>query len=252
MPPIVVAPVPAFGRGRRRRGIAAKPALGLVSVVLLAPKQAGDRLAEDSPLVVAEVGRRDGLEKVVGLATAPLEDPLVVGEGVRPGAAGVPQPDGLAFAGLKPERNARPDLGSGRRRAYRVAAAVNDRLVKRILYVRRGVAYAPESLRVRLVLSKEQLVRALDVQPETPQVLLRGLHHRHVSERLEREHIRARGLKRPAPRVSEPQLRQEHERGGTPAGIGRGDPNEHVVRIFFGVLDDDVEVAIFVEDAGVE
>ena len=31
-----------------------------------------------------------------------------------------------------------------------------------------------------------------------------------------------------------------------------GDPDEHVFRAFLGVLDEHVEIAVFVEDAGVE
>ena len=34
--------------------------------------------------------------------------------------------------------------------------------------------------------------------------------------------------------------------------VMHGDPDQHVFRISLGVLDEDIEVAIFIEDAGVE
>src|ERR1700730_8368578 len=76
--PVMVAPVPALLGGRRLRRISAQPALDVVAVILLVPEEACDRLAKDPSFVVPEVARHDRFEKLVGLAPASLEDPIVV------------------------------------------------------------------------------------------------------------------------------------------------------------------------------
>ena len=55
----------------------------------------------------------------------------------------------------------------------------------------------------------------------------------------------------PGPLVAEPEGGQEPDGGGIGTAIGDGDADEGVVGGVFGVFDLDVEVAVFVEDAGV-
>ena len=54
------------------------------------------------------------------------------------------------------------------------------------------------------------------------------------------------------PRVAEPQRRQEVHRRRVAAAVGERDPDVDVVGRALGVLDVDVDVAVVVEDAGVE
>ena len=72
------------------------------------------------------------------------------------------------------------------------------------------------------------------------------------SERLARD--LGLGLRRraPGPRIAKPKVRQDVERRGLGPAVVRRDPDRQVLRIGFGVLDEDVEVAIVVEDAGIE
>ena len=54
------------------------------------------------------------------------------------------------------------------------------------------------------------------------------------------------------PVVAEPQSRQHVQLGGRRPPVGRGDLHQDVLRAPLGVLHEDVEVAVFLEDAGVE
>ena len=63
---------------------------------------------------------------------------------------------------------------------------------------------------------------------------------------------RLRQLGPPGPRVAEPERRKQVDRRGLRSAVRDGDPDEAFLRSRLGVLDDDVEVAIVVEDAGVD
>src|SRR6266403_1470881 len=56
----------------------------------------------------------------------------------------------------------------------------------------------------------------------------------------------------PGPGIAEPNDRNEMHRSSFGAAIVRGDANEDVFRRGFGILDDDIEVAVLVEDAGIQ
>src|SRR5882672_7493933 len=54
-----------------------------------------------------------------------------------------------------------------------------------------------------------------------------------------------------APCVAKPESGQERELGCVGSAIQDGDADEDVVNVVLGVFGEDVEVAIFIEDAGV-
>jgi len=54
------------------------------------------------------------------------------------------------------------------------------------------------------------------------------------------------------PVVPEPERRQEMQFGRLRSPVGRRDPHEDVFRTGFGILNEDVEIAVVIEDAGVE
>ncbi len=56
----------------------------------------------------------------------------------------------------------------------------------------------------------------------------------------------------PRPGVAKPERREQLEPGGFRPAVVDGDPDQDVVRTFFGVLEEDVEVPVVVEDAGVD
>src|SRR5262245_33010842 len=59
-------------------------------------------------------------------------------------------------------------------------------------------------------------------------------------------------LRLPRPRVAEPERRQQMQRRGVRSSIGDRDANQQVVGGRLRVFDDDVEVAVLVEDSGVD
>ncbi len=61
-----------------------------------------------------------------------------------------------------------------------------------------------------------------------------------------------RALRLPAPRVSKQQLRQDVQRRGRGAAVVRGHAHHHIIHGGLGVFDEDIEIAIALEDAGVE
>ena len=73
-----------------------------------------------------------------------------------------------------------------------------------------------------------------------------------VSHPLDRLQDRLRAAIRPGPGIAEPQGRQHVQQSGFRPAIVDADPDQHVLRGGLGILDDDVEVAVAVEDAGVD
>ena len=70
---------------------------------------------------------------------------------------------------------------------------------------------------------------------------------------LARDAISAPARRRsPGPRVAEPKVRQHVQRRGVGPAVVRRDPDRQVLRVGLGVLDEDIEVAIVLEYAGIE
>ena len=86
------------------------------------------------------------------------------------------------------------------------------------------------------------------MQPVITQLVMRGLHDARPGFAQRRLAI----VVAPRPRVAEPQRRQDVQSGRFRPAVVDGDADEHVLRAVLRVLDEHVEVAVVVEDAGVE
>ena len=204
--------------------VLAQPAVHVVGVVLLAPQQARERLAHDQRAVGAERRRDDrGVERV-GLLDPRGEDRVEVERLV---GGRQPHADLGRLAGADLQHVVGGALGA--------RASGERRTVDHVLVERR--------LRSGLVVAEQERCGGLEA-PLAQRLVARE--HRVAGGRERR--------RRPAvvPGVAEPQRRQQVQRRRLRAAVVRGDPHQDVVVRRLGVLDHDVEVAVVVEDAGVE
>ena len=204
--------------------VLAQPAVDVVLVVLLAPQQAGERLAHHQRAVFGEGRWDDGGVEGVRLLAARFEDRVEVD--VRVACA---QPD--ADLGRGPGGDLQDVVG----RALGPGVGVERRASDDVLADRR--------LRPVLVVAEQERRGGLEA-PLAQRLVTRE--HRVAVEREGR-------LRAPvAPRVAEPQRRQQVQRRRLRAAVVRGDAHQDVVVGGLRVLDLDVEVAVLVEDARVE
>ena len=228
--------------------VLAQPALEVEVVVLLAPQHAGQRLAVDATLILGERPRRDPLVELVGVGDAAREDLLEIAEGIRGPVGRQAQADRRAAARRHVEGIVGGRLGPGPGGIHRLGLLRDHPGVEGVLDVRRRVRLAPQALRIALVLGEEQLRGAVAVQPVFAEVGMRRLND--TRRRLPQRRL-ARVLA-PRPGVAEPQRRQDAQPGRLRPAIVDGDADQHVLRTRLGVLDEHVEVAVAVEDAGIE
>ena len=234
------------------RAVLAQPAVDVVLVVLLAPEQSGERLAHDARPVGVEARRDDRRVEGVGLLAPRVHDALEVGaEQVgRGGRVGRAQADAdrRAAAGRDLQRVVGGDLAAGLRRVHRAGGAADDVVVDRVLGERGDVRRAEEPLAVRVVVAEEQRRRRVGEQQPVTQIGVGGA-------RVAGSGSRDRRLRRvvaPRPGVAEPERGEEVQRRCVRAAVVRGDEHRDVVVAGLRVLDDHVEVAVLVEDAGVQ
>ena len=139
-----------------------------------------------------------------------------------------------------------------------ILPAVDDAVVDAVLDVRALVLLPrKEPLVVGFVLGEQQRHVAFAGRDELTEHGMRCRHRARACRRLdlpERRLLRGPvGCGNPRrPVVAEPQRRQEVQFGGFRSPVGRRDRDEDVLRAALGVLHEDVEVAVVVEDAGVE
>ena len=103
----------------------------------------------------------------------------------------------------------RGGLGARLRRIHRAGLAVNQVFVDPVLYKRRSIRRAVEPLAIGLVLSEEQLRRALADQPSLAVVIVNRLDGRHLREPTLTRQCGARRVPGPCPGVAEPERRQQ-------------------------------------------
>lgn len=233
--------------GERVDAVLGQPSLDVEVVVLLAPQHPGQRLPHQAALVLAHAVRDDVLVEGVGLGPPRLHRGGELGPGVGEFGVGQPQPQGRAAAGGDRHHVMDGGLGAGPRGVDGRALAVDDVPVDAVLDVRRVVRAAEDALVVRLVLGEQDGGVGVDVQPARAEFLVIG-----ADGVLGLVQARYGGGAGPGPGVPEPEGRQQVEGGFVGAPVVRGDLDQHVLGAVFGVFDEDVEVAVLVEDAGVE
>ncbi len=158
-------------------------------------------------------------------------------------------------------------LGPFARGIDRSRLAVDHVAVERVLHVRRSATRfrSVETLHVRLVVREERFPARGHDQPPRPQPIEEGKVGQGVRAGVVREQdvaCRARLLEHdrrlgqrswsPHPGVPEPQVWEELDRRRLRPAVVDGDADGHVLGRHLGVFDEDVEVAVVVEDAGVE
>ena len=120
--------------------------------------------------------------------------------------------------------------------------------MKAVLHVRRGIGRAKEAPRIAFVFAKENFRIPLRGKPHLPQ---RGM--------FRSDYLGTRGPRQPkgwfgiagapGPGIAKPKSREEMQRRLIRPAVDGANPDEYVVYVCFGVLDEYVEVAILVEDA---
>ena len=247
----------AFGRRRRRVRIAVEPERHVVQIILLRPDQPGERL----PLHEASIRVLDVVLKVrvisIRLADALREDAVEerdgAGFGERAGAA-----SGRALSvgeshlddRTSPGRDAEAEVGGGLRAAPLV---IHGRPIAPDHVFVKGVLPEADFLfleepRVGFVLGEEQFRFPVNVEVVVAETVVRNREQVRPHPRNARSHR----VRLPTPRVAKPDLREDVEFRGGRAAVVRRDSHQHFVRPGLGVLHEHVEVAVAVEDAGVE
>src|SRR5437762_435814 len=143
---------------------------------------------------------------------------------------------------------ARRCLGYRLRRIDGIPIAADDIGMKAVLHVRRGIGRAKEAPRIAFVFAKENFRIPLRGKPHLPQ---RGM--------FRSDYLGTRGPRQPkgwfgiagapGPGIAKPKSREEMQRRLIRPAVDGANPDEYVVYVCFGVLDEYVEVAILVEDA---
>ncbi len=266
VPPVRVAELQPGGGGRGAGVVALQPLVDVEDVDLLRPEQAREGLALDEPLLGAGPRGVDEGVELVRLRSAFGEHALHVakrrlqpvgGEAQAEGRR-APRGDEVAVVG----GGFGPDLF----RVHRVLA-VDDVAVEGILDIRPSAARArsPHPRRVGLVVGEEQPPPGVEVEVAGPQTVFEGeaaerlrgavvRHQRHpalVHVSHAQDGLRGR-FRSPGPSVPEPELGEEVEGGGLRAAVVRDNPDDDVLGRGLGVLHEDVEVAVVIEDPGVK
>ncbi|OPY90220.1 MAG: hypothetical protein A4E73_02606 [Syntrophaceae bacterium PtaU1.Bin231] len=253
-----------------------EPVVAVEVEELLAPEHAGDGLAHDGGRVGRDGRRGHRTVKVVRLLQAGGQGPVELrAEGRCAGVAspaggrgGEAQPHGCRAAGRYVEPVVRRDLGALLFGVHRALIAFDDAVVDAVLDVRAVVRTArKEPGIVRFILGKEQRRPAFAEEDEFPELRMRRRHGAHPARFPLRAGGRSGGKDLPEPRlfgrpvgfgdpcrpvIPEPERRQQMQLGRLRSPVVRRDSDEDVFRGGLGVFHEDVEVAVAVEDAGVE
>ena len=240
--------------------VLAEPAVQVVEVVLLRPEHAGQGLPHHVRRVRAERRRGD-----VGVAQIRFADPRLqyllepvpegFASGSRRGRRGVSfrrsrttrlSPPGMVIG--KPGRGLRPGTGGVHRRS----PAGDDAVVDAVLHVGGGVRGAGDALLVGLVLGEEQVGGALAVEIPHAEGRMGGLDHAGAGGTVHLFQERPPDALLEPPGVAEPERRQQVQDGLLRPPVPDRDPDQDVLGGVLRVLHEDVEVAIVVEDPGVD
>ena len=246
-----------------------QPVVAVEEEELLAPEHAGDGLAHDVGRVRGDGRRGHGAVELVrllqpggqGLVKLRTEGgcggfafPAFAGRG----HGGEAQPHGRRLAGSNLQPVVRRDLGALLVGVHRVLMALYHAVVDAVFDVRAVVRIVgKESGIVRFILGKEQRHLAFAGKDEFTQQRMRCRDRARARRCLDLLEVRFLGCpvgfgnpRRPV--IPEPECRQEMQLGRVRSPVGCRDPHQDVFRTGFGVLHEDVEIAVAVEHARVE
>ena len=143
-------------------------------------------------------------------------------------------------------------LGASAGGIDRLADAAHDVVVDAVLDVGGGVRASGEAGFVGLVAGEQQLARAVAHQVLGAQVGVLADDGSRAPPGGSLLQPRPRLVRRLPPGVAEPQMGQHPQLGRFLAPVDHADPDQHLFRRRLGVLDEDIEVAVPVEEPGVE
>ena len=161
---------------------------------------------------------------------------------------GQAETDGYRLAGADRQLVERGGLGARSVWVHCIPGAVNHVVVDAVLGELRAVVIPVEPPGIGLVLGEQKLRRSLADQPALPVLRL-----------VELDRVLGGGAQlgpanvlAPRPGVAEPDGRQQVQLSGLRPAIRHGDLDQNVVARGLRIFDEHIEVAILVEDAGVD
>ena len=240
----------AFLGRRRQIRITRKPVLHDIVVKLFRPQQPRVGLTDD----VASLGRETAcILRFVErrrLSDPRRENLLEVREGFHRPVFGRGQAEAQHHFSARGnfEHVMRRRLRPNAVRIHGLGASLHDRLMERILHVRRKIRRSEEPLVVRLVLGEKPRRLRVDCEPEIAERLVLQSQQMLVELGNTRLQRAALVLATPDPRVAKPHRREHVQPRRFRPAVGERQADEHVVRIGLGILRDDIEVASVVED----
>ena len=247
MDPLAVAALVADRGGPGFRRVAIEPLGDVVVEKLLRPQDAREGLALNAAQVlVHHLALQFGIEGI-GLGLALGEEAIEMGEGRGLGRAQAqPDPDGGAAA----RRHGAP-VDAGRLgalvRADGLVAASHQVIVEAVLVQMSRLVAAEQFRDIALVLAELDLVRRVEVDRIGAERLVPD--HDIVVDALEGGFG---AIGEPAPGVAKPHLGQHVDRRFVGTAVVDGQTQQNVVGAGLGIFDVDVEVAVVVEDAGLD
>ena len=141
-------------------------------------------------------------------------------------------------------------LGADAGRVHRAGSATHDIIMEGILHKRRAVWSIIEAAVVGLVLGENPLRPAFGL--ETVITQFGGMRAESLAIRQQADFGLRSGRNLPCPCIAEPECRKNGQRCRIGAAIDDPQPDRHVVRCRFGVFEEHIEVAAFVENAGID
>jgi hypothetical protein len=226
-----------------------QPPVEVEVVVLLRPQHPREGLAVDAALVFAQRAGRDPFVELVGVGHALpqrlLESRAELPPRGRP--AGEAKLDDLAPARRHLQDVSRRRLRPRLRGVDRLPLAGDHVPVERVLDVRRGAGLAPQLHGVALVLREEELRRSVAGERVFAEI---GMGGHDGPARLTEDRLAA--FVSPGPGVPEPQRRKDLEACRLLSAVVDGHADQEVLRALLRIFEEDVEVAVVVEDPGVE
>src|SRR6516164_7296649 len=123
-------------------------------------------------------------------------------------------------------------------------------LVDPVLDVGRRVRSAKQSLVVRVVFGEQQGRISVTLQQKAAQLSMRRLDRGGVLGPLPQGGFWL--VRPPSPGVAKPEGREHVQTSGLRSAVGHTDADQYIARSAFRVLDENVEISIFIEDRSIQ